>query len=343
MFEQPFKKIRFHMIATPTGALESHDVERERDVDWVDLPLDPAIGTAQMLRLNLALGMSLSTAKIRFTDAALGRMIHLLEIETAFREPSFQVVVVRGVRSTFTEKPSGSTFTVSQGLDLFRYAQKYQTNISLDGSFSGEFYLLSVSRSVMNNLIGPSIAESLLSALALPELTTRIIAVPQFVSNHLVSAFSSAMISDSRKLFAQARSLELLAALVEHFVSQTAAEVVHDSKAKQRARDLHDELQRIEGKLPTLDELAERHGRSAKLLNEEFEQEYGESIYSFVTNYRLQQAHEALQSTEVSIKMLSVALGYSHVSNFTTAFKRKFGYPPGSLRNKSDGRNKPND
>ena len=56
------------------------------------------------------------------------------------------------------------------------------------------------------------------------------------------------------------------------------------------------------------------------------------AIYSFFTDHRLSQAHAALQQSKISIKQLDAMLGYAHVSNFTIAFKRKFGYPPGSLK-----------
>ncbi|NTW85245.1 MAG: AraC family transcriptional regulator, partial [Holophagaceae bacterium] len=32
------------------------------------------------------------------------------------------------------------------------------------------------------------------------------------------------------------------------------------------------------------------------------------------------------------MKALAANLGYSHVNNFIYAFKKKFGYPPGSVR-----------
>jgi len=38
------------------------------------------------------------------------------------------------------------------------------------------------------------------------------------------------------------------------------------------------------------------------------------------------------------MKVLAARLGYSHVNHFIAAFKKKFGYPPGSLRKKLDGR-----
>jgi transcriptional regulator GlxA family with amidase domain len=73
-------------------------------------------------------------------------------------------------------------------------------------------------------------------------------------------------------------------------------------------------------------------GRSARALNEDFQTEYGESIFSFVLNHRLNTAHQAIKTTDVPMKQISMKLGYAHVNHFSAAFKKKFGYSPGSLR-----------
>ncbi len=81
--------------------------------------------------------------------------------------------------------------------------------------------------------------------------------------------------------------------------------------------------------------MAVRCGMSARWLNEAFTREYGQTIFSFITGHRLNEAHAAMQEGNLPIKMISARLGYSHVNHFTIAFKKKFGYPPGSLRQKA--------
>ena len=88
----------------------------------------------------------------------------------------------------------------------------------------------------------------------------------------------------------------------------------------------------LEGKFPTIDSLSAQFGRSAHSLNDEFKSEYGESIFNFILNHRLNSAHEAIKNTNVPLKQLADKLGYTHVSNFRAAFKNKFGYSPGKLR-----------
>jgi PAS domain S-box-containing protein len=101
----------------------------------------------------------------------------------------------------------------------------------------------------------------------------------------------------------------------------------HDQMA-----ELHAYLIQLEGGIPTLDELGSRFNRSARWLNEDFAKEYGQTIYAFMVDHRLKQAHSDLSAGNLPIKAISMRLGYSNVSNFSAAFKTKFGYPPAQLR-----------
>ena len=103
-------------------------------------------------------------------------------------------------------------------------------------------------------------------------------------------------------------------------------------KSAERARAVHQQLINTKGKLPTLDELASQYGCSPRILNSEFAVEYGQSVQAFIAHYRFDRAHTALQQTTVPMKVLASQLGYSHVNHFIAAFKKKFGYSPGTLR-----------
>jgi AraC-like DNA-binding protein len=95
---------------------------------------------------------------------------------------------------------------------------------------------------------------------------------------------------------------------------------------------LHEYLSRLEGKLPTLSLLSKQFGLSARRLNEAFAAEYGQSIFAYITDQRLQAAHEVMVVTDEPMKRVAERLGYAHVNHFIAAFKRKYGYTPGQLR-----------
>ncbi len=126
--------------------------------------------------------------------------------------------------------------------------------------------------------------------------------------------------------------LDYLAGLLSHLSTPQASS--KERSHRNLVHDLHHHLVRLEGRMPTLSELAIEFGLSARRLNTEFMAEFGQSIFSFVTNHRLDQAHALLLVEAMPMKVLASRLGYSHVNHFIAAFKRKFGYPPGSLRRK---------
>ena len=59
-----------------------------------------------------------------------------------------------------------------------------------------------------------------------------------------------------------------------------------------------------------------------------FSRETGYSLFSFVLIKRLSHAARMLESRTVSVKSVANVLGYAHVSNFSRAFRTRFGVSP---------------
>lgn len=335
MSKKPYKDVQYKWL-TPSGAPLEDSLRKDfGTIGWVDYPMPTETGKGGFEVLELVLGMSVVRTTLAFSPAMQGQWVPLMTASIEFSEPSFQAMTVRGIRGSVQEEFPPSHVAVSPGMDLFRHTERYCSTFTADGSFSGEAHHVSLSRTVLGQLIGEAMTEQLLDGLAIVESPALMVrAVPLHVSNLLMAAMTPTLTGPTRHLYCQAKILEYLSALVGFVCGNTAAAPERNPQSRQRAQALHAQLLATEGKLPTLDELAELHGRSAKLLNEEFQHEYGQSIYAFITDHRLNQAHAALQHSNVAIKALASTLGYAHVSNFTIAFKRKFGYPPGSLRHR---------
>lgn len=105
-----------------------------------------------------------------------------------------------------------------------------------------------------------------------------------------------------------------------------------DIKANERARAIHRQLTGAAGKLPTQDDLARQYGCTYRQLNKEFEKEYGRGISAYIADHRLSQARKAITETDMPIKLVANRCGFAHVPAFTTAFRARFGVPPGALR-----------
>ena len=79
---------------------------------------------------------------------------------------------------------------------------------------------------------------------------------------------------------------------------------------------------------PSLPELSEEIGLSLKKLKEGFKQIYGDSVYSFLFDYKMEYARKLLESGEYNVNEVGLKLGYSTASHFIAAFKKKFGTTP---------------
>lgn len=333
MIEPPYKKVIFSMLSASGESVAETTDDTFGEIGWVDYQMPPEVGKGGFEVLELALGMSLVHTTFEFSAAMAGQWLPLIETDVEYKEASFQAMTFRRARGSVKEEFPPAHLAFSPGMDVFRHTQHYRSAFTADASFSGEAHHLSMSRTMLNQTIGAALGDRLLAQLAIVPLPSIVVrAVPLHVSQLLVNASSPLFTGQTRKLYSQAKVLEYLATLVQQVCGSPIAAPEPNQQARLRARDIHDELMAVEGKFPTLDDMAKQYGRSAKVLNDEFAAEFGQSIYSFFTDHRLLQAHAVLQQSKISIKQLAARLGYAHVSNFTIAFKRKFGYPPGSLQ-----------
>lgn len=79
---------------------------------------------------------------------------------------------------------------------------------------------------------------------------------------------------------------------------------------------------------PTLVALSEEIGLSLKKLKEGFKQIYGNSVYSFLFDYKMEYARKMLESNQYNVNEVGLRVGYSTASHFITAFKKKYGTTP---------------
>lgn len=336
MIDQPYKSVVFEWLSESGEVIDNSADRRFGESGWIDYPMPPELGKGGYEVLELALGTTLVHSTLEFTRAALGKMVPLMKVDVSFNEPSFQAMALRGLRGSVKETYPPALLACSPGIDLFRHTTHYCSDFSVDASFSGELCHVSLERTTLNKLIGDQLTDLILCKLDIqrsPGIT--VATIPMHISQHLFAAVMRQQTGAARKLFCQAKILEYLSALVLHLDAGAGTMPEQNHKSRQRALAVHAQLMAGEGKLPSLDQLADQYGRSAKLLNDEFTKEFGQPIHTFMADFRLTQAHAALEHSEITIKQLAAKLGYTHVNNFMIAFKRKFGYPPGSLRRKA--------
>lgn len=79
---------------------------------------------------------------------------------------------------------------------------------------------------------------------------------------------------------------------------------------------------------PSLQELAEEIGLSLKKLKEGFKQIYGDTVFSFLFDYKMEVARKLLESGDNNVNEVGLKVGYSTSSHFIAAFKKKYGTTP---------------
>ncbi|MDC7995073.1 AraC family transcriptional regulator [Altibacter sp. HG106] len=79
---------------------------------------------------------------------------------------------------------------------------------------------------------------------------------------------------------------------------------------------------------PTLQELSDEIDLSLNKLKEGFKQVYGDSVFSFLFDYKMEVARNMLATGNYAVGDVGLKVGYSTASHFIAAFKKKFGTTP---------------
>ncbi|MCV6630339.1 MAG: AraC family transcriptional regulator [Flavobacteriaceae bacterium] len=79
---------------------------------------------------------------------------------------------------------------------------------------------------------------------------------------------------------------------------------------------------------PTLSELAMEVGLSLKKLKAGFKQIYGDSVFHFLFDYKMEYARRMLETGKYNVNEVGLKVGYSTASHFIAAFKKKYGTTP---------------
>jgi AraC-like DNA-binding protein len=79
---------------------------------------------------------------------------------------------------------------------------------------------------------------------------------------------------------------------------------------------------------PGLQELADEVGLNLKKLKVGFKQIYGDSVYSYLFDYKMEYARRLLDSGSHNVNEVGLKIGYSTASHFIAAFKKKYGTTP---------------
>ena len=139
-----------------------------------------------------------------------------------------------------------------------------------------------------------------------------------------------------KNLFLLSKSIELLvlqASLYDQEQSNTFIKTEKDKKKLIEAKEI------LEAKLenpPTIIELAKITGINEFKLKKGFKELFDCTIFEYIHNSRMSLARRLLLGSDKSAKEIAYETGYSSPQHFSTAFRKKFGVTPNSIRKNPD-------
>lgn len=133
-------------------------------------------------------------------------------------------------------------------------------------------------------------------------------------------------------LLAESYTLELVARAIDA-AGRRSADQQPNVKGNDRMRmaRIRELLVSQPGADHSLSSLAREAGVSVSSLKNKFREIYGQTVFAFLHDVRMDRARQGIERDGWTITQAAHFTGYRHGSNFSTAFQRYFGYPPGHL------------
>lgn len=78
----------------------------------------------------------------------------------------------------------------------------------------------------------------------------------------------------------------------------------------------------------SVSDMARQLGTNPTTLRRAFQDAFGQPIFEFVSDYRMEMARDLLRDSPLQIAQIAYRVGYRSPSNFTTAYRRRFGHSP---------------
>lgn len=303
----------------------------EGDVPLTEIPMPPNTGKGWIECLRLSNGLDISHGIHEFDPSFRGQMMPFAEIVADLAEPIVMLQlakygqVVLHDRNANKQMLLGSGYTSFHHLDVMNYLPTLNTDEDI------EVFVFKASESVLSELVGENFFATFLKQWNIETLPcARTHAIPEHIASILYASLNSPYQGEMRRLHAQAKAIEFICALTHHGTNITEEKI--SASQRKKAKAIRDELLSLEGKVPSLYELSAQYGMSARTLNSLFKQEFEKTLPTYISEQRLHMAHQTLQESDLSMKVLAARIGYTNVNHFISAFKRLFGYTPGSLR-----------
>jgi AraC family transcriptional activator of pyochelin receptor len=138
-----------------------------------------------------------------------------------------------------------------------------------------------------------------------------------------------------KKLFLLSKSIEMLVLSAEscRISSEKNNLFIKNVTDKEKIIAVRDLINERVTSPPNLSEIAKTVGLNEYKLKRGFKEVFNNTVFGYLTDQRLNLAHQYLLDTSKTAAEISVQLGYATPQHFNNAFKKKFGMTPFMVRN----------
>lgn len=298
----------------------------------IKIPYPIELGEGYSEHFDIIEGITLIQDKHLFYGENRPLSVALGRFQAEFKSNQFATQIVHSGHLEIFDDEKKIKLKRTPNLDIFAKIKYFDLEQTVFTEENISVSMLIISEEKINELLGSEEAEELFKKLKIFDLFDFYeIKIPSAISNKIKNCISNSLEGNIRSLYAQSMIFQYLIEIHTYF-SSTKIVSKNFRQNDYYLDDLHSALLQITTEVPTLTSLAKKYGISANKINQSFANKYGQTIYSFLSIQRLDQAYQALLSTNVPMKILAHKIGYSHVNHFITAFKKKFGVTPGSIR-----------
>ena len=217
----------------------------------------------------------------------------------------------------------------TEGIILYNSAQAF--SVSYPPNELLEWFVIRFPYAVIEQLIkGPSVFDNLINNTA-----------PWFYYYQMTPDIESLVrdvfeIRNDKKLRRSvflSKAIEIVGRLgvkIEKMINQPVKSLL--PKDIELMLELKNELLRNYSNQPNIEQLSKHYNMSVSKLQACFKTVFNMPILRFYNQQRLEEAHRQIKYSSKNLSEISYDLGFNHPSHLNKAFKKYFGYTPGSLR-----------
>lgn len=133
----------------------------------------------------------------------------------------------------------------------------------------------------------------------------------------------------AEKLYYQGKILELLSLYFSERKADTeSCPFLNDEETVRKIKHAKEHLLKNSEAPPSLKELAKLSGLNEYQLKVGFKQIYGNTVFGFLLDHKLDNAQLLLDSGKYKVNEVAYQIGYTNPSHFIAAFKKKYGVTP---------------